>query len=644
MADDGTPYLVMERVEGEPITAWAERTRPGVEARVRLFVRVCEAVAYAHARLVVHRDLKPSNVFVVERDEAPDVKLLDFGIAKLLTPTVEGGTDGPADVTLTAGAAMTPAYAAPEQLAGDDVTTATDVYALGVLFYELLAGRRPYDLSGATAAEAERIVRETAPPRPSAVAASGAGRLAGDLDTIVMKALAKEPERRYPTAAALADDLRRHLDGRPVEARPATVGYHASRFLRRHRAAVTAATVAALGLVVGLGAALWQGRAAMEERDRAEARFEIAREAARAMMYEVHDAVAGLPGATPARAVLVDRASEYLDRLSRQAADDPALEVDLAAAYLRLGNVLGSPIGDNLGRTAEAADRYRRGLALLDALPPRLPDSLAAAAAETEAELWKRLGIVVAHTDSAEAALDEFRRAVAAGERVVRLRPEAADAHVLLASMHINLGDYAGHPYFPNAGVPDTALARSARARALLEAIPEAERSLYAQRLLGITYERDGNLLRMRGDLDAAVGPLRQSLAIRRAIAARPDATAEALRDEGVAHEALGLLAAARGRLGEAERELLAAQAIYRRLFDADPESALARQTLAFGHLNLAYLYGDPNAPSLDRPDAARRHAAEAVRHFRTLADGDPTNARVQTLAANAEDFARRLR
>ncbi|MEM0963263.1 MAG: tetratricopeptide repeat-containing protein kinase family protein, partial [Bacteroidota bacterium] len=192
----------------------------------------------------------------------PLAKLLDFGIAKLVGAA---GEDASGALTQTAGAAMTPAYAAPEQLAGTEITTATDVYALGVVLYEVLTGERPYDLSGVTAAEAERIVRQTVPPRPSAVA--GNRQLAGDLDVIVAKALAKEPERRYESAAALGDDLKRHLDGLPVEAQPATVGYRVGRFVQRHRAGVL---VAAAALVVVFGVAGLAFARVSAERDRAQ--------------------------------------------------------------------------------------------------------------------------------------------------------------------------------------------------------------------------------------------------------------------------------------------------------------------------------------------------------------------------------------
>ena len=630
---EGRPFLAMELVRGAPVTAWAEGA--GVEDRLGVFVQVCDAVAFAHRNLVVHRDLKPSNLLVTEAGGRARAVVLDFGIAKLL--------DAPdAEATRTGAGPLTPAYAAPEQVRGGAVTTATDVYALGVVLYEVLAGRRPYDVAGASPTELERTLT-TQPARPSAVVGEGARarQLRGDLDTIVLKAMAPEPERRYATASALADDLRRHLAGEPVAARPPTARYHVGRFVRRHRFGVGVAAAAVGLLAVVIAAYTLRLRA---ERDRAEARFEIAREAARAMLYDVHDAVAGLPGATPARAVLVDRARAYLDALSAQAADDPALRIDLAGAYRRVGDVEGSPINNNLGRTAEARASYLRGLGLIRGLPPDLPDSLAAAAASTEGQLWKGLGAVVAHTSTPDSAIAHLRRSIDAFGHAARLAPHAPAHRTELAAAHINLGDHLGHPYFPNAEQPDSALAHYARARALIESIPEADRSLFALRLDGITYEREGNLFRSRGDLDAAVAPLRRSNELRQRIAARPDADAEAIRDAGIGSEALGLLAIERGRLAEAERSLQAAQAVYQRLADADPRSANARQTLAFGHLNLARLYGDPGAPNLGRLAEARRHAAAGARLFRALAEADPDNGRLRSLADEAEATRDRIR
>ena len=295
-ADDGRPFLVMEHVDGEPVTAYCDRRRLAVNERIALFESVCEAVQFAHSRLVVHRDLKPSNVLVAETDAGPRVKLLDFGIAKLLD-------DGDDALVTTAGERMmTPEYAAPEQVRGEATTTATDVYALGVLLYELLTGARP--TAGARGRHAvEAAVLNTEPARPSdavtvsvptggrvppdpagsdAAPGDTAGlrattadrlrrRLRGDLDRIVLKALAKEPERRYASAAALADDLKRHVAGLPIEARPASTRYRMATFARRHRVSVALAALALVAVVGGAGAALWQARAARAEATRAEA-------------------------------------------------------------------------------------------------------------------------------------------------------------------------------------------------------------------------------------------------------------------------------------------------------------------------------------------------------------------------------------
>ncbi|MEM1055444.1 MAG: serine/threonine-protein kinase [Bacteroidota bacterium] len=300
--DDGRPYLAMEYVDGEPITAYADRLGLDVDARLALFEQVCDAVAYAHRQLVVHRDLKPSNILVVSGEGArakgevagpssplplsssPTVKLLDFGIAKLLED------DGSMVETVTEQRLLTPAYAAPEQVRGEPPSTATDVYALGVLLYELLTGRRPFAMEERARHAMERAILETEPTRPStalteadpatpAVEVAAARqteparlrrRLAGDLDQIVLMALRKEPERRYDSAAAFGRDVRRHLDRLPVEARPDSLRYRAGRFARRNRVGVTATL---LGLLVSLfyvaSLRVERDRAAAE-RDRAE--------------------------------------------------------------------------------------------------------------------------------------------------------------------------------------------------------------------------------------------------------------------------------------------------------------------------------------------------------------------------------------
>ncbi|NNF56682.1 MAG: serine/threonine protein kinase [Rhodothermaceae bacterium] len=328
-AEDGRPYLVMEYVPGEPITTYADRHRLTVDQRLDLFGQVCEAVAYAHRNLVVHRDLKPSNVLVTEdADGGRSVKLLDFGIAKLLNDESASG------LTTTVGPRMmTPDYAAPEQVRGEAVTTSTDVYALGVLLYRLLTGHRPYRITHRTRRAVEEAILSAKHIEPSVVVVQTEEwahtdgttttitptdvstarssevqrlrrRLHGDLDTIVLKALRKEPERRYGSAEALGRDLSRHLNGHPVEARPDRMGYRIGKFVQRHRVGVGAALLVFLALVLGLGLTLWQSG----ERAREAARADTARDFALSL-FEFDDQELG--GGEPlTTADLLDQCAE----------------------------------------------------------------------------------------------------------------------------------------------------------------------------------------------------------------------------------------------------------------------------------------------------------------------------------------------
>ena len=266
IAADGTPYLALEYVDGQPIDRHCDAAGLSIRARVRLFVDVVRAVAYAHGRLALHRDLKPSNVLVTP---AGDVRLLDFGIARLLG----SARAGQATLTTERGAAMTLLYASPEQVSGAPLDVATDIYSLGVMLYELLAGVGPYRPARDTVAALEEAILQDDPVPPSRATPhpERCRPLRGDLDTIVLKALAKRPDDRYATASALADDLERFLDGHPVLARRATLRYRAGKFMRRHRVAVAATAVATVAVMGGAAAAAWQARAARAEQARAEA-------------------------------------------------------------------------------------------------------------------------------------------------------------------------------------------------------------------------------------------------------------------------------------------------------------------------------------------------------------------------------------
>ncbi|HKQ20148.1 MAG TPA: serine/threonine-protein kinase, partial [Candidatus Eisenbacteria bacterium] len=310
VTDDGLWWFAMEYVDGQPITAWCEANRPSTRATLELFQQVCRAVQYAHRNLVIHRDLKPSNILV---SAAGEVKLLDFGIAKILGPEPEGGANvadargrapNVTDVGTVTMVAMTPTYAAPEQIRGEPPTTTTDVYALGVVLYEMLTRTRPYRLKTGALDEIRRAVLDEEPEAPSARAA-GIGH---ELDNIVLTAMRKEPERRYSSVEALSEDVQRHFDGRPVRASGRTFGYLASKFVRRNRVALGAATLILLALFGGLYATTRERDRAKSEAAKATELKEFALNLFRVSAPEVGR------GANVTARELLDRGAERVDR------------------------------------------------------------------------------------------------------------------------------------------------------------------------------------------------------------------------------------------------------------------------------------------------------------------------------------------
>ncbi len=376
---EGTPYLVMEYVEGEPIDRWCAAHGLSVRARIELFLAVCGAVSYAHQKLVVHRDLKPSNILVTA-EGVP--KLLDFGIAKVLSAERDGG-----DATRTQERRLTPAYASPEQLRGEEVTTASDVYALGVVLYELVSGAHPLTSLGAGQAPSGALLdREVARPSTAARRA-GSHRaeraLRGDVDTIALKALAPEVARRYASVEAFGADLRRWLDGLPVLARPDTRFYRMRRFARRNAAWVGAGVAVFLALVAGLVVSSYQYFEAREARDAeavqvtlAQERLQTVLKMAATLTNDVSTALGSIPGASATREQIVRKVVAALDELAGEKAIDPDLGYELGWGYHQLSLALGSPYGPSLGEHEEACEMAARGDALLARMQAEHPEQV----------------------------------------------------------------------------------------------------------------------------------------------------------------------------------------------------------------------------------------------------------------------------
>ena len=344
-SDDGRPWFAMEFVDGEPIDVFADARKLGVRERVELFLKVLDAVEYAHGHVVIHRDLKPANI-LVGADGSP--KLLDFGIAKVL---------GAAEAAAVATRILTPEFAAPEQVRGQGITTATDTFLAGGVLYKLLTGANPHDLAGATAAQAEQIIceRDVTPPRQLN------SRLDRDLENIVLMALRREPERRYQSIALFSLDLRRYLDGLPVSATPNSPGYRARRFVARHRMAVAAAVFSFLVLAGGVAGTAYQAAVARRH-------FLEVRALANRFLFDFENEIHDLPGATKARDKVIKTAQKYLANLYEEAPGDPKLMREVAQGYAKLAALEGGTYSTSTGEYRESIEDFRRAIQLCQRL------------------------------------------------------------------------------------------------------------------------------------------------------------------------------------------------------------------------------------------------------------------------------------
>lgn len=603
------PYLVMEFVEGAPITTYVGSHALPLPARLALVQKLCAALQYAHQRLVVHRDLKPTNILVTA-DGTP--KLLDFGVAKLM----DAG-DVPAQ---TLGAlAWTPDYASPEQVTGELVGTPSDIYSLGLVLYEVLTGQRAQVADTTSPLALSRSVCEQDPPPPSArVEAAGdhvaARRLRGDLDTIVLTALHKDASRRYASAAALSDDIERYLQGMPVEARAGSAWYRLRKTVARHRVVAVAGALVLLAVAGGLAATAYQAR-------RADRRFQQVRALANEFVFGVHDRIETLPGSTEARRAIVQTALTYLENLREDAADDPGLARELAAAYAKVGRVQGHPLAANLGDPAAAVTSFVRARDLLTPLDARGDLDAALLLARIEKDLAT---VRNAQGDVAGTA-EGYQRARSIGERVARARPGNDAVLDLLGETYSDIARMANDRR-------DAAMAVEASEKAI--AIAEAQ---VAQRpddrarrnnLATAQHGLAAGLL-AQGKIADAAAAFRRSADIRESIVREAPGDNEMRRALVVALGNMSDLLGARNgeNLGDyagAAAALERAVAISREIAAADPHDRRAVFDLVNGLLRLG-------AVALELPDRAREAEAafmEADRLNAGLLAGEPGSVR----------------
>ena len=488
VADGGQPFLTFELVDGAPIDRYCEQHQLGIDARIRLFLDVLGAVAHAHANLIVHRDIKPSTVFV---DRTGHVKLLDFGIAKLLE--ADDRTDA-ALLTRGSDSPLTPEYAAPEQMTGGPVTTSTDVYALGLLLYVVLAGRHP---AGAlnSPADVVKAVTETEAPRMSVVAPDGVRRqLRGDLDVIVAKALAKNPAHRYVSVTDLADDLTRYLHHQPIRARRETVRYRAAKFVRRNRLSVAIEATTLVALLIGL-------YVANVERVRSERRFEQLRQLSNKVV-QLDQTIKSLPGSVQARQSLVAASLEYLEGLAADGGNDIGLSQEIGEAYWRIGDIQGVPTELNLGDFAKAEDSLKKADTFIERVYQARPTNRTVLLDSAEiagdrmilAQSEHRDADAIAHARKAADRIDRLMNGSSLSTRE-RDAINGLDANIALAYANMHL--YADATRYARQTV-------------------EISRP-YSTLRLSFGLSLLANLLRYQGDVDGAVRAIDEACTIARA-------------------------------------------------------------------------------------------------------------------------------
>jgi eukaryotic-like serine/threonine-protein kinase len=598
----GRPFFVMELVPGVPITTYCDDHRLTIKQRLLLFLQVCDGVQHAHQKAIIHRDLKPSNILVEEVDGRPLPKIIDFGLAKAITE------DGARTVFTELGTMVgTPTYMSPEQAGSLNATvdTRADVYSLGVILFELLVGTPPIDskdLRRSGAAAILREIREAEAPTPSLKfaalgaasegAASARGErpasllrlLRGDLDWITLKAIEEDRARRYPSASELAADIRRHLDDQPVLAGPPSATYRARKFVRRHRGGVAAGSLAALTMIAGIITTTFEARRARvqeqlakEAQAKAERRFNEVRKLAHSVLFDYHDAIKNLPGATPVRERLVRDSLQYLDGLAGEVTGDRSLLRELASAYERVADVQGGTLEANLGNTVGAIESGKKALhirVLLLASDPKNDDLKRELASS-----YLKIGTLLWETGDMSGAADYLRQAVRLRDDLAKAAPADLERQDELSAAYDRMG-----MLLLGQGDAATALTHFRRSLGIVSSVPDAEQGREStRRSISVEYEHIGSALLDLDDLSGALENNGRALSLRAALVNDFPLNVDHQRTLQVSYYNQGEILARMGRTHAALDSYREQVRISERLLRADPQNEQYRGDLAYG-------------------------------------------------------------
>ena len=601
----GQLYYVLEYVDGLPVTTYARDHRLTLRQRLQIFRLICSAVTHAHRKLIIHGDIKPGNILVTA-DGTP--KLLDFGLARVFQ-----NTPGAEQTPNSTVAMLTPEYASPEQVRGERLTTATDIYSLGVLLCELLCGHSPYPVKEHSPLEIYRAICEQEPVRPSSIVRKRAGseaaavrpqELKGDLDNVLM-ALRKETEQRYGSVEELERDIQRHVAGFPVRASRGSSIYRCRKFIVRHSWGVVAALTGALLASAAAAVIWWQGWQARQ-------RFNDLRQLAHAVVFDLHDAIQDLPGSTSARRLLVERALVYLRTLDASGGKNRELQMEIALAYDKIGQVQGSPGRANTGDLSGALRSFERARAILTALAHEGPKDLRtldalALADEHQGDIHDQRGEMVLWR--------ELRReATALRWQIARANPGAPGYRA--AALWNEAYNLSGDNRYPEAAV---AYERALTAN--LEAVAADPGNAGLRRTTARIHRNLATCYHETGRPLEALDQYRQALIIDQERVAAAPGDARARMELSWDHLETGWIQHERKRDPEAEQSFALALGLQEQLATADPQNSLAR--LEIGQLNVT---AAPACEGAGHRQRAIQYLQDATRVFEGALTIDPSN------------------